>query len=450
MNFTETTLTQFDDISDACLTDLRQGEELTLSLAAEDQHYLRFNNARVRQSTQVEQRRVTLRFQVRERRVDYRFDLAGTEQHDTATALSLLDRARQECAALPADPFTTPLLNHGGSEQHHPGRLPEFPELMEQIMASARGVDFTGLYAGGPQLRATRNSAGLRQAFSTSSFFLDYSLFTVNPAGENKAVKGLVAGREWESRRCLERIAASRQQLGLLKRESHPLAPGRYRVYFAPAAVEAMLAMFSWGGVSYSAWKKGESALKQLIEGQVRLSPLFNLREDFRPGLTPAFNSQGETAPECLPIIQDGVLENLLINARTAHEHGVPANGAEADEGLRSPVMEAGTLPEAGVLAALGSGIYISNLHYLNWSDLQSARLTGMTRYACFWVENGAIVAPIRDLRFDESLYRIFGSELEAVAAQAEVIMNTNTYGQRSLGGGQAPGILVRDFRFTL
>ena len=31
------------------------------------------------------------------------------------------------------------------------------------------------------------------------------------------------------------------------------------------------------------------------------------------------------------------------------------------------------------------------NLHYLNWSDNIGGRITGMTRYACFWVENGEI-----------------------------------------------------------
>ena len=28
-----------------------------------------------------------------------------------------------------------------------------------------------------------------------------------------------------------------------------------------------------------------------------------------------------------------------------------------------------------------------------------------MTRYACFWVEGGEVVGPIKDMRWDESLY---------------------------------------------
>jgi predicted Zn-dependent protease len=139
-----------------------------------------------------------------------------------------------------------------------------------------------------------------------------------------------------------------------------------------------------------------------------------------------------------------------MTSSRSAREYGVPGNAAESAEGLRSPDMATGLLAEADVLSMLGTGLYIGNLHYLNWSDIQHARITGMTRYACFWVENGRIVAPIRDLRFDESLYRVLGTELEAVGATAEWIMRTDTYNQRSLGGSRVPGILVRDFRFTL
>jgi len=73
-----------------------------------------------------------------------------------------------------------------------------------------------------------------------------------------------------------------------------------------------------------------------------------------------------------------------------------------------------------------------------------------MTRYACFWVENGEPVEPIRDLRFDESLYRIFGTELESLTRETHSIPATDTYHRRALGGRKIPGGLLRAFRFTL
>jgi len=112
--------------------------------------------------------------------------------------------------------------------------------------------------------------------------------------------------------------------------------------------------------------------------------------------------------------------------------------------------VSAGTLDEKDVLAALGTGLYLSNLHYLNWSDPVSARVTGMTRYACFWVENGVIAGPIKDLRWDESLYGALGSKLMALTSHTEIDPAVDTYYRRSLGGSRTPGALIEGFTFTL
>ena len=101
-------------------------------------------------------------------------------------------------------------------------------------------------------------------------------------------------------------------------------------------------------------------------------------------------------------------------------------------------------------MTQLETGLYVSNLHYLNWSDHSTGRITGMTRYACFWVENGEIVAPIENLRFDESLYHFWGENLVNFTNFQEFIPEVDTYGSRQLGGRLVPGMLVEDFTYTL
>jgi predicted Zn-dependent protease len=76
--------------------------------------------------------------------------------------------------------------------------------------------------------------------------------------------------------------------------------------------------------------------------------------------------------------------------------------------------------------------------------------MTGMTRYACFWVENGQIKAPIQDLRFDETLYHFLGDGLVDLTDTAEIIPDTSTYDQRSVGGIKVPGLVVNEFNYTL
>ena len=79
-----------------------------------------------------------------------------------------------------------------------------------------------------------------------------------------------------------------------------------------------------------------------------------------------------------------------------------------------------------------------------------SARVTGMTRYACFWVQDGAIAGPIQDLRWDESLYDALGAKLLALTSHAEIDAAVDTYQQRALGGSRVPGALIDGFTFTL
>ena len=73
-----------------------------------------------------------------------------------------------------------------------------------------------------------------------------------------------------------------------------------------------------------------------------------------------------------------------------------------------------------------------------------------MTRFACLWVENGKVVAPIADMRWDESLYNMFGANLIALTKERKLFAETGTYDGRVVGGSLLPGILVKDFNCTL
>ena len=102
------------------------------------------------------------------------------------------------------------------------------------------------------------------------------------------------------------------------------------------------------------------------------------------------------------------------------------------------------------LILALGTGVYIGNLWYLNYSDRNTCRLTGMTRFATFWVENGEIVAPLNVMRFDDTVYRMLGDNLAALTAERDLLMSTDTYEARSTRSMRLPGAIVEDFRMTL
>ena len=112
--------------------------------------------------------------------------------------------------------------------------------------------------------------------------------------------------------------------------------------------------------------------------------------------------------------------------------------------------MAPGTLATEDILTELDEGIYCNTLWYLNFSDMPAGRITGMTRFATFWVEGGQIAAPMNVMRFDETLFRALGENLRTLTADREFLPSATTYDQRSTSSRHLPGAIVDNFRFTL
>ncbi|MDJ0728398.1 MAG: TldD/PmbA family protein [Crocosphaera sp.] len=435
----------FQQLCHILLDKLQSEEYLTIELNGEQTQFIRFNGAKVRQTGIVKDGSIKLTLMADKRTAFATFPFTGDELTDSQIAVENLNYLRQELPQLPEDIHIVLPKNHGKSKEVYPGNLLPTDKAVNELLSPVANLDMTGLYTAGSVIRGNANSTGQFHWFATENFIVDYSLITP----EEKAVKGIFSGQNWEHDKYLGQIKTDKDQFLALEKPSKTIKPGGYRTYFAPAAVADLISMLSWGAISESSLRRRESALLKLQQ-LTTLSPQFSLQENFSKGNVPRFNERGEIAPEILPIISEGKLVNTLVNSRTASEYNLTPNGANNYETLRSPELLSGNLSQGEILATLETGLYVSNLHYLNWSDRSGGRITGMTRYACFWVENGEIIAPIENLRFDESLYRFWGDNLIALTNFREFIPRTNTYGQRSLGGILTPGMIVNDFQFTL
>jgi predicted Zn-dependent protease len=439
-NYIDNLKLSYHETADAVFNSLKANEDAVMSLQGEDSFFARFNNGKIRQNTSVEQAVMVLQLQCNGRSMDFSFSITGQVHEDLRRGYECLDKARHACKQLPVDPFQLELQDHGQSQTHFKAHRLDHLAAMQAVAESATHFDLTGIYVGGELVLGSRNSKGKNHWFATESFYLDYSLYQ----GE-KAVKSLYAGGPWVQNDFLQ------NQLRLMGRSKKAVPPGQYRVYLAPRAVAELLDIFSWGALGYADYQHGKSAFRKLADKEKTLSSLFHLRENFSLGLAPRFNAQGELASEQLDLIKNGGLTHFLINSRSAKEFSVPGNCANESESPRSLELLPGELGRENILKQLGTGLYLSNLHYLNWSDRLNARVTGMTRYACFWVEQGEIIAPIEDMRFDESIYDCFSVEnLLALTDFQELDLATDTYERRSLGGKKIPGVLLDRFTLTL
>ena len=436
----------FNIISENVFTLLNKEEYLTLSFSSESTQFIRFSQSKIRQTGLVDDATLELELIHNNRTCGESFTLSGDTDADIQSATDILSNLRMEIVQLPEDPYIVLPENNGSSRDIHTGNLLSVESAADALTPAMQSVDLAGIWSSGKIYRGNTNSLGQKHWFSTETFSLDYSLITA----DEKMVKATFAGSEWNQSDYESFMAKSIQKLEFMKRKAIKVKPGEYRTFIASPGVRDILDMFSWNGLSEASIQQGQSSFGKMRNENSKLSPCFSLNEDFRSGSVPRFNDNGEVAPDVLNLVNGGLLENTLINSRTAKEYNVVSNNAGGGEGVRAPYMAEGELSEADVLKKIGTGLYLGNLHYLNWSDCIGGRITGMTRYACFWVENGEIVAPIENMRFDDSFYNFFGENLEAVSDKVEFNPEVGTYESRSLGGTHCPGVLLSSFSLTL
>ena len=424
---------------------LAAGERFTATFDAEDTDFVRMNRGKVRQPGTVSQRYLSVRLIDGTRHAEHMLSLSGDLARDTTAVRDAVATLRAAMPELADDPLL--LLPSERLQQRQRARRHASAGRDGDRRDPARRRRLRPRR----HLRGGTDLARLRQFGRTAQLARDDR---VQPAmeplpphrqGSEVGLRRIRVGRG----RVRAQDGEARERLALIGRPSRTLAPGKYRAYLAPSAMEEIAATLCWGGFSGRALATKQSALAKMQEGEV-LDARISLSEDTAGGVAPAFQAEGFARPARVPLIETGKLVGSLVSPRTAREFGMTENGANGAEMPESLAMTGGTLASADALAALGTGLAVGNLHYLNYSDRPACRITGMTRFATFWVENGKIVAPVDVLRFDDTVYRLLGENLEALTQETEFILDAGTYQSRQLASVRLPGALVKEMAFTL
>lgn len=436
----------FEAVAGLVAAKLTAGEDFLLNYRAEDSVFIRFNRSAVRQPGHVKEIEVSLDLISGRRHAEMAFNLTGNMDEDAARLVRALDDLRAVRALAPEDPYLLVNETPIDSSRTIGGPLPGPGEIIDAVTAAGQGRDLVGFVASGPVYTGFANGRGQRNWDAAASFNADWSFYV----GGDKAVKTSHAGFAWDRAAFARAAEDAALRLEALARPPVTVKPGEYRAYLTPAALNEIMGMLSWGGFGLGAQKTRSTIFLKMIEGGARLNERVTLTEATGKGAAPAFQREGFLKPDAVTLIEGGAFHDCLVSPRSAAEYGVPTNGASGGETPASLDMAAGELPEADVLKALGTGIYVSNLWYLNFSDRSAGRLTGMTRFATFWVENGELVAPLNVMRFDDTIYRMLGAHLEALTVERNLLLDPGTYESRNLESARLPGALLSAMRFTL
>ncbi len=424
-----------------------QGEEVLLaSLVGESTDFVRFNHGDVRQAGSIQQQDISVELIDGRRHCSASMPFTGDAASDRSRLGAALRSLREQLRLVPEDPYLNYNTEVTNGQKVTPGELPDTTEVVGEVRSASTGHDLVGILASGDTYRGFANSLGQRNWSSASTFNLDWSMYLQ----ADKAAKNGYAGFEWDSSTFQSKIDWSLQQVDALRRPARTISPGGYRTFLAPAAIEEFMTLLGYSAFGLRAHRTRQTPLLQMVAGDAQLHPRVSLSEATSQGVGPDFQSQGFLRPDAVDLIDRGQYVGHLISPRSAQEYGVATNGASSSEMPESLSLSTGSLPSGEVLEQLGTGLYVGNLWYLNYSDAAACRTTGMTRFATFWVEDGEISAPVNVMRFDDTAFNLLGDRLIDLTDTAEVVLDPMSYHARSTGSFRLPGALVEEMTFTL
>ena len=97
-----------------------------------------------------------------------------------------------------------------------------------------------------------------------------------------------------------------------------------------------------------------------------------------------------------LPIIENGVFKNFMVDNYYGNILGMDINGAEGG----NIVMTAGNNDLEEMIKSVKNGLYISNIHYMNFINFTETSVTGLTRDGTFLIKDGKLSKVVNNLRF--------------------------------------------------
>ena len=289
----------FNELTTWANSKLQGDEVLTAYLAGEESNFVRFNRNLVRQAGSVSQRTLTLDLISGPKHASGTVRLSQDRDLDQAAVATMITSLRDQRQAVPDDPYLAVSSDSGSpnelsTEQIATDGGSDAADVVDQIRQTADGKDLVGIYADGSVFHGFANSAGQRNWFESDTFNFDWSFYLHG----DKAVKNNYAGTAWDHARFEAKVRRAEHQLASLARKPIDLAPGGYRTYLSPTAVEELMSMLSWGGFGLKAQRTKQSPLLKMMEDEATLHPSVQISEDTAGGTSPNFQEQGFLRPD--------------------------------------------------------------------------------------------------------------------------------------------------------
>jgi len=369
---------------------------------------------------------------------------ASTTEIDPEAITQTIHRSEELARIAPEDPEWVPLLEPQDYEQRTPAFDPETAalsplargEIVQRVcgLSAKAGVEGSGTFSTEAFLRVVGNSRGLRACDRGTQ--ADFS-FTAR----------IEDGSSWSQRTGfavdqlpIESLTEQLIERALASRHPRPVNPGKYPVVFDAAAFADLLSWVIWN-LDARAADEGRSFMSRIDEagkpvgnrlGEPMFSPLVQVqRQPAHPLLQLGTCFADGLSNHYREVIKDGVPQTLSYSRYWAQQQGKEPTGA-----MFPIVMSGSNQSLADLIAQTEQGILVSRAWYVRYVNPRTLEVTGMTRDGTFWIEEGQIAYPIKNLRFNQSLPEML-REIDALSSV------------QRFRSSVVPGVRVKAFNFS-
>jgi len=342
--------------------------------------------------------------------IDKKIGVASTNAFDNESLKDVMSRATELANLQEPDPGFVSLpkpqnivkvaddIHHATEEEMAAGAHTVIKKAQkENLIASGAYANDVSEFAVANSLGVWAHHAGSSCNLSTIVLGKDSSGFAADVARTPSEVDA-------------ELVAETAVQKTLESKNPQDIEPGEYEVILEPQAVSEMMAFFQWYGPNARIYHEGASPLSGKMGTQVFGKNITIIDDPFHESVFPMpFDFEGQPK-KAITFIKNGVLENIAYDSYHAlkyHQkntgHALPAPNTMGPIPLHMYIA-AGDKTRDAMINNVKRGLLVTRLWYVRVLNPKMLNVTGMTRDATFLIENGKIIRPVKNLRFNQSI----------------------------------------------
>ena len=404
----------------------------------------RFANNTIHQNVAEQAQWLSVRVQL-----DHRTARATTNRFDEDSIRSAVEQALALTKSVAPDPDLLPLAPRAP--------IPEIPRfdsdtaeatpvyrartVSEAIrLVEGAGQTAAGIYSTGQGVEAIFNSQGVSGFHSETAAQFSITTMAQDSSGWAKASTAALSE--------MQPIELARRARDKARLSAHPqeLPAGEYTVVLEPAAVLDLVGQM-FGDFSATALHDQRSFLTDRL-GKKLFGDNINIYDDVAHPLQSGVPYDGEGVPRRkLTLVEAGVPRDVAYSRASAQRAGVEPTGHgfplpnEIGEAPMNIVIAGGNTPLADMIASTPRGILVTRLWYIREVDPYEKIMTGMTRDGTFLIEDGRVVAGLRNFRFNQGIIDLL-KNVEALSPAVRA-SGEETFDM------VVPAMKAREFHFT-